>query len=208
MGSHYRPLPQASCGWLRLAPLSKQYCKITERGSLFSFSFFFSPHLQAPQVHFESYFRNRVGEEIVCPQLLFKNFYYKSSKMESAGDQSSGQKVIPSKPEASLQESNNDELSSVAAANQPDNETVAVMKEAQPLDRAPGVDEEGEEPMDTSLSKEETRSNNKVEPETNQESTIAPPCVQEGEIPPFYVLVHVCVHVCTYMCVCVLVLLD
>ena len=117
--------------------------------------------------------------------VLFNNFYYKSSKMESAGDQPSVQKAIPSKPEASLQESNSDELSSVAAANQPDNETVAVIKEAQPLDRAPGVDEEGEEPMDTSLSKEETRSNNKMEPETNQESTIAPPCVQEGEIPPF-----------------------
>ena len=120
--------------------------------------------------------------------------------MESAGDQPSGQKVIPSKPEASLQESNSDELSSVAAANQPDNEMVAVIKEAQPLDGAPGVDEEEEEPMDTSFSKEETRSNNKMEPETNQESTIAPPCVQEGEIPPFYVLV--CVHVCMYMCVC------
>lgn len=102
--------------------------------------------------------------------------------MESAGDQPSGQKVIPSKPEASLQESNSDELSSVAAANQPDNEMVAVINKAQPLDGAPGVDEEGEEPMDTSISKEETRSNNKMEPETNQESTIAPPCVQEGEI--------------------------
>jgi hypothetical protein len=102
--------------------------------------------------------------------------------MESAGDQPSSQKAIPSKPEASPREGNSEELSSVAAANQPDNETVAVIKEPQPLDRGPGVDERGEEPMDTSLSKEETRSN-KMEPEANLQNTTD---VQDGEIPSIF----------------------
>lgn len=101
--------------------------------------------------------------------------------MDSAEDLPSSQKEIPSKPEASQESSGEPTTAtlSMAAANQPDNETVAEIKEPQPLDEDQSVDEKGEEPMDTSLSKEEIES--KKEPETNLQNTPTQTDMQEGE---------------------------
>ena len=136
--------------------------------------------------------------------------------MESAVDLPSSKKEIPSKPEACHQENSSTEepTTSMAAANQPDNETVPVIKESRPLDGDQGVDETGEVvPMDTSLSKEETGGSSKMEPDTNiQRNTPTPPDMQEGEqersqLSPscIYLGVHVCVCVCVcmYVHVCV-----
>lgn len=135
--------------------------------------------------------------------------------MESADNHPGSQKVISSKPEASHQERSGEPTTamlsaSVAAANQSDNDTVAVIKEPRTLDGDQGVDEAGELPMDTSLSKEES----KKEPDPQNNTT--PLNVQEGET-PFRVALHhvskcvyvsVCVQVCTCVCECVWVLLD
>ena len=128
--------------------------------------------------------------------------------MDTAEDLPSSQKEIPSKPEASQESSGESTTatSSMAAANQPDNETVAEIKEPQPLERDQSVDEKGEEPMDTSPPKEESES--KKEQETNLQNTPTQTDMPEGERPfLLHVYLRMCVHV-TYVHVRVCVLLE
>ena len=135
-------------------------------------------------MHFESLFKHQIGghlEQIVCILVLINSSFVRpqAPKMESAEVPPSSQQEIPSKPEAGQENSEpTTALSSMAAANQPDNETVAMIKTPQSLEGDQSVDGKGEVPMDTSLTKEETES--KKELVADQENT-TPPDMQEGE---------------------------